>query len=99
MTTGDFPVDPNFLTVHKHTLHTFRQRLGVLKRRAIDDSFRIEHNEIRLETGTNQSTIAESESLRRQRGHLSDRFRQRQPVKLANVPPEHARISACATRM
>jgi hypothetical protein len=58
MITCDFPVDPNFFTVHKHTLHTFRDRLRILKRRAIDDPIWIEQHEIRLETRPHQTTIA-----------------------------------------
>ena len=55
--TGSFSVVPNFDSIYKHTLYTFRNQLRIFERRAIDHAHRIEQDHVSLKARAYQSTI------------------------------------------
>ena len=55
--TRRLSVAPNFDSIYKHALYTFRNQLRIFERRAIDHARWIEQDHVSLKARANQSTI------------------------------------------
>src|SRR5262245_47327961 len=73
--------------------------MGFLEGRKIPHRERVENRDVGLHSLAQHAAIRKPAPLRRKRGHLADRFLERNRLELSHVTAEHSRERAVAARM
>src|ERR1041385_1695071 len=73
--------------IHNHKTNPYWKLVRLVESRLIRDRVLVEDDQVRRESLSNQTTIAKSKCLRRQRRHFPNRVLQRDQLQLAHITP------------
>src|SRR5580692_12966242 len=97
--TGVFAMVDHDLAVHDHEINSVRRDVGMLVSRAVLNFVVVEDCDVRPESFAYEAAVGDPHPRGRPGSHLANRVFERQRVRLAHIPGNHARKISIATRV